>query len=152
MTLDPITNPRKRVRVHPPTGGRSLTKQSMRDECNVNLIVAAHAKTGVVAHMNRGAPQFGDFSGHSDLKAAIDGVAQATETFMLLPAEVRALANNSPVDFLEMLADEGGALALQEAGLALGIAVPEPIVPAVVVPNNSPAPGEPEKTGTTGKV
>ena len=143
---------RARPRVYAPSGGKILTKQSMRDECDVNLIVKSHQKTGVLAHMNRAAPQYGDFSTGMDLHSAIAQVDEANERFMMLPAEVRKLADNSPARFLEMLGDDDAALALQEAGLALGIEVPKPEVPAVVVPNNSPAPGEAQETGTTGEV
>lgn len=44
----------------------SLTKQSFKDECDINQIVAKFEKTGLVNHLARGVPQFADVSEMGD--------------------------------------------------------------------------------------
>lgn len=59
-----VANPRRaheisRVRLEfDPDQGR--THQSFKDECDINNIVATYARTGIVPHMARGKPQYGD--------------------------------------------------------------------------------------------
>lgn len=90
--------------------------QAAKDECDVNLIVANYNRTGMLPVMQR-EPTYGDFSDALELADAIKLVRQAEEEFMDLPANIRALANNDPVTFREMLADEGAVKALEAAGL-----------------------------------
>jgi len=108
-----------RPRFRTPVGELSKTKQSEKDNCDINLIVKRHASTGHVSHINPAAPKFGDFTGAGDLKTAIDQVAEANDRFNQLPVEVRRAAENNPYMLLEMLESEEGQLELQEAGLIL---------------------------------
>lgn len=41
-------------------GVENQTKQSFKDECDVNRIVNQFTKTGIVNHLARGKPQYGD--------------------------------------------------------------------------------------------
>jgi hypothetical protein len=50
------------------------THQSFKDECDVNKIIDMHVRTGIVTHLNRGTPQYGD-APESDIFDA--AVAQA---------------------------------------------------------------------------
>lgn len=108
-----------RPRFRTPVGETSRTKQSEKDNCDINLIVKRHASTGHVSHLNPAAPQFGDFTGAADLKTAIDQVAEANDRFNELPVEVRRAAQNNPYELLAMLETDEGQLELQEAGLIL---------------------------------
>lgn len=108
------------TRIHrTPVGTLSRTKQSDKDNCDINLIVKRHASTGHVSHLNPAAPQFGDFTGAGDLKTAMDQVAAAEDRFMELPPEVRRAADNDPFQLLAMLESEQGQTELEEAGLVL---------------------------------
>lgn len=98
-------------------GGEEITIQSERDNCDINLIVRRHAQTGMWTHLNPRQPHYGDFTGAKDLHAAIEQVREATENFAELPAAVRAAANNDPVQFLEMCADEAAFDHLVDEGL-----------------------------------
>lgn len=100
-----------------PVGEISRTKQSMQEDCDINLIVKRHAQTGMWDHLNPIAPTYGDFTAAVDLQAAMAAADQAERQFMQLPAEVRAAAQNSPIELLNMLADEDGYQALVKAGL-----------------------------------
>lgn len=123
---------RTRVTVAP--GGRTRTKQANRNETNINLMVARYKKTGMFQNLNPREPKYGDFSEATSLEEAFNRVKEAERSFMQLPAQVRALAQNDPVTLLEMLADEGATAALVKAGLPIvappkedGNAAPEPV-------------------------
>lgn len=98
-------------------GTDTKTIQSEKDNCDVNLIVSTYGKTGQFAHINPRTPTYGDFTGPTDLFEARKLFQEAEAAFMELPAEVRKMANNDPVTFLEMMADEGAVKALKAAGL-----------------------------------
>ncbi len=98
-------------------GGKSRTKQSFRDQTDINEIVKRHAQTGLYDHLNNTQPTYGDFSQSTELLIALDTVAEARENFASLPADVRALCQNNPVQFLARLADPELFDDLVEAGL-----------------------------------
>jgi len=60
------TRPHAKVFTQP-----SLTKQSFRDECDVNLIVKRYTETGMINHIPRTNPQYGDAPEGDFLEAAI---------------------------------------------------------------------------------
>jgi len=49
----------------------SLTRQSFKDECDVNLIVKRYTETGMINHIPRTQPQYGDAPEGDFLQAAI---------------------------------------------------------------------------------
>ena len=114
------------IPLHPEHGGPSRTKQSFADDCNINLIVKRHAQRGLWDHLSPVAPRYGDFSKATDLQTAIELVTAAEEEFMQLPAAVRTLVDNDPVQLLNALADEDGFRDLVDAGLPTETK-PEPI-------------------------
>lgn len=93
------------------------TIQSGRLDADINVIVATHARTGEWRNVNPKVPQYGDFSRPFELERALAVVNQANEEFAALPARVRALANNNPVEFLAMLSDPSAVDVLKAAGL-----------------------------------
>ncbi len=127
-------------------GKESRTKQSFRDECDINVITAQYVRTGLLSHTNRREPMYGDFSQSRDLKASLEAVKEAEAEFRALDAQVRAAAWNDPVRFLSMLASEEGVAELEAAGLVLGspeepddVVVPEVVEPPPVVADVPPA-------------
>jgi len=111
--------PTERKRVQTDVSGPSRTKQANRHETNINLMVGRYKKTGVFSNLNPRTPKYGDFSEAVTLEEAFQLTRAAEKSFMELPAAVRALAQNNPVTFLEMLADEGAVEALKAAGLPI---------------------------------
>ena len=95
----------------------SLTKQSFKDECDINNIVSRFDKTGVLDHEALVKPKFGDFLGVSDYQTALNQVIEAEEAFEALPAKVRARFDNQPADFLEFCSDEKNYDEMVELGL-----------------------------------
>lgn len=94
-----------RVAHQTPVSGKSLTKQSFKAECDVNNIVRRYQQTGVVTHVNRGQPKFGDFSNLGTYHEALLQVTHAQQAFMDLPAVVRDRFGNDPGALLEFLDD-----------------------------------------------
>ena len=88
----------------PPKG---RTKQSMRDECDVNLIMANFAKTGLLTHLAAGAPTYADVGDMGDYRSALEQIRSVELYFADLPAKVRASFGNDALAFMEYL--ESGA-------------------------------------------
>lgn len=95
------------------------TKQSFRDECDINLIVRRHASDGLLAHLNPRMPTYGDFTAAMELRDAMQLVDLAEQGFAQIPAEVRAMCNNDPATFLQLVNDPDHIEALAEAGLPM---------------------------------
>jgi len=109
--------PRKRVRQIQDVGTRSRTRQSHKDECDINLIVKNHTQTGIYSHVNPRTPTYGDFTQAHDLQDALALVGEAGDAFDELPAAVRAACNNDPVQLLNALANQADTMLLAELGL-----------------------------------
>lgn len=134
--------------------GPSRTKQSFKDECDVNVVVRKYVR-GEAVQPNLREPVYGDFTLATDLQSALELVADATEVFEELPSAVRKAAGNSMVQLLAMLATEDGAQALVDAGLE--VVLPEPAAAPAAAPaapaapaQAPPAPAEPEASPPTG--
>lgn len=98
--------------------GQDRTKQSSKDECDVNLIMARYVKTGMLSHLAAGVPHFADVSEVADYRTAIDVVRGAEGFFAQLPAEVRAHFQNDVAEFVDFVSDPANADRLAEVGLA----------------------------------
>lgn len=101
-------------------GGR--TKQSFRDECDVNKIMKRFKRSAGVGFLDRYqgylSGQFGDFSEVVDYRTALDQVRQANEVFGRLPAVVRKRFGNDPASFLDFVHDPANVGELVKMGLA----------------------------------
>lgn len=120
-----IETMRERERVQTPGGGREMTKQQFKRDCDVNHVVAQYRQTGQLTSSNPKQPLYGDFSTAVTLQDALDLVRRAEADFMALPSSVRKAADHSPVELLRMMATPEGVAELKRAGLA--IAEPEGI-------------------------
>ena len=84
------------------TDGR--TKQSFKDETDVNAIIAKHTRMGTLSHLEQWGGQYGDWSDF-DFQNAQNQIANANSMFEQLPAAVRNQFANSPEKFLEYVND-----------------------------------------------
>lgn len=106
----------------------SATKQEFKDECDINRIMRQYQDTGL-AESSSAVGRYGDFSSVGDFHAAQNVIAQASEQFESLPANVRDRFRNSPALFLEFIGDKAN----RAEARALGLLVDEPpTVPPVV--------------------
>lgn len=151
VVMPGVRKPWERVRVTTPVGELSRTKQSFREEADINAIMRRYLRTGILESQARGTPRYGDFTSAEDFHACMTRVRNAEELFLRLPAEVRDYVDNDPKELLELVfdparVDEARALGLiPEVPNAEGGA-PVPAGPAVRAsgegPGSVPASGE----------
>lgn len=100
----------------------SLTKQSFKDECDVNMIMKRFKKICSSDFLEKFngfvGGRFGDFSEVTDYRSAIDQVRQADAVFGALPAIVRKRFDNNPALFLDFVANPNNSDELVAMGLA----------------------------------
>jgi len=106
----------------------------MREECDINKIVAKARKGQMVSHVASRPMTYGDFSDVGDYKTALDRLRAADEYFGHLPAVVRQAFQNDPAAFLDASETPEGVLKLQELGLLPKEKPAEPVVPAPPAP------------------
>ncbi len=82
-----------------------LTKQSFRDETDINKILQRAQKAGVLSHLEKYEGMYGDFADFDFLDAQIN-LTRGREVFDALPSELRNEFSNSPAAFFEYVNDE----------------------------------------------
>ena len=123
---------------------KGRTKQSFKDECDINNIMAKYQKTGAIAHVNKHGAQYG-FATSQDFASAMRTVTVAQEMFDGLPSSIRNRFSNNPASFLDFVQDadnkeEGIALGLWPKGATKGSDEPTKQVP----PKEEPKKTEPD--------
>ncbi|UDN67665.1 internal scaffolding protein [robinz microvirus RP_87] len=109
---------RKHPRVITPTGSISMTKQSHKDECDINLIIKKYQKTGIIQHISQQTPSYTDLPDTLDYQQSLAILEEADYAFSTLPSVVREYFHNSPAEFLAAFTDPSQAAKLEEWGLA----------------------------------
>lgn len=100
-----------------PDKGR--TKQSHRDECDINQIMKRFEKTGMIEHTNQFQGNYGNFTEvPPDYQSAVDLVRAADEMFLTIPAKVRSVFDNDAGRFLAFVQDPANVEQMYELGLA----------------------------------
>lgn len=115
----------------------SRTKQSFKDECDINVIMAQYQQTGVIDFVTKHPPQFIDVTG-ADFDSAAYTVAAAQSMFNDLPSSIRARFDNNPALFLDFVHDESNRAEAQ----ALGLLRPQAATPPAQAPSEPPKQGE----------
>jgi len=100
-------------------GQESKTKQSFKDETNINKIVAKYNKTGQLPSLIKQNPKYGDFTNPLDYQESLNTVLFANEQFNALSAKVRSKFNNDPTKLLEFVSDAKNLEEMYELGLAI---------------------------------
>lgn len=95
----------------------SLAVQSEADECDINTIVRRFGLTGVLPSGVR-APTYGDFTGVSDYREALEAIEAADESFYSMPADVRSRFQNDPARFVDFCSDPANLDEARRLGLA----------------------------------
>lgn len=125
----------------------SMTKQSFKEECDINNIVRRFETTGILEHVNQAAAKglYTDLPEGIDLQGSLNMIAQAEAAFMALPAAARAEFQNDPVLFVE--AFNNPTEATQELFIKLGLATDNrpPAAPAPLAAPPTAPPIEPPK-------
>ena len=115
----------------------TLTQQNTKEQTDINYIVATFARTGVMPQPTR-LPTYGDFTGVSDFREAMQLVQEATDAFNSLPADARAYFGNDPANLLDYIENGPDPQILADLGLAEIIQLPDTTQSA----KNSPDQGE----------
>lgn len=131
-----------RRRVMLDTGRESMTIQSSRDECDINILMAKYEKTGMLTHLAKNPPRYEDVSFAVPFQEALNIVMVAEAEFMNLSSSIRARFENDPGKYFDFVSDEANA----EEMVRIGIAVKrEPVAPSEVVVTNFPESSPPGK-------
>lgn len=99
-------------------GQKSLTHQSFKDECDINVLMKRYEKTGILEHANQHRGQYGDFADLTNFQEALQIVREAETMFMTLPSRIRADFENDPGKFVSFAQNPDNADKLVEYGLA----------------------------------
>ncbi|AXH73339.1 MAG: internal scaffolding protein [Microviridae sp.] len=100
------------------SGDPGCTKQSFKEECDINSIVEKAQRTGQLPQMIAKDPMYGDFSGAMDYQSALNLVLKAESQFMGLEARVRDRFMNDPSAFLAFMEDPNNGPEIVKLGLA----------------------------------
>lgn len=114
---------------------KTLAQQQFRDEVDINTIVKRFGLTGTMPG-DVEPPEELDFADVFDFRTAMDSVVQARESFMRMPAELRARFANNPAvfhDYCTAVDGDGKLINLQEMR-RLGLAVKTPPAPPEPAP------------------
>lgn len=101
------------------------TKQSFKDECDINVIIRRFLRTGVMDFTARNEPRYGDCTG-MEYTQAMQTVAAAKSLFNELPAALRARFDNEPALFLDFVQDDKNRDEARELGLLKPEEAPKP--------------------------
>lgn len=122
-------------------------KQSFKEECDINTILARHKMGASITHVNENAGRFADVTGFTDYRDVLERVEAARDYFSGLSSKVRARFDNEPASFLDFVADPANEAEAAELGLGPALERPDPVpVPPVVeppVPPVIPDPADP---------
>lgn len=131
--------------------GKSRTKSEFKEECDINRVMARFQNTGIVEHVAKRPPRFGNAIGLPDFHQAQQIVVEAREAFAALPAEVRKRFQNDPGSFADFATDPANLEDLRKWGLAHPLETAEPAEPAEA-PGGAPGgpQGAPDGGGAAG--
>lgn len=102
----------------------SRAVQSQKEEADINTIVKRFGLTGQLPQSVR-VPTYGDFGDEVfDYTSAMLAIRRADESFMAMPADVRARFQNDPQQFVEFCSDEKNLDEMRKLGLAVPKAEP----------------------------
>lgn len=125
--------------------GEGRTKQSHKDETDINAIMKRFEKTGMVDFITTHEPKYGEITA-LDFRESMQNVAQANEMFADLPAKVRDRFENDPAELLEFLDNPAN----REEAVLLGLVEPQkepnPATPVPGKEKHRRASDEPEAT------
>ena len=107
-----------RTRVGFETVGESLTQQSHAAAADVRNIIKQYDRTGLIANVNKGIAQYGDYSEINEYSVALNMVRQADENFQQLPSEIRHQFDNNAGVFFEFATDPKNKEEMIKMGLA----------------------------------
>lgn len=95
----------------------SRAKQSFKDECDINVIMAKYKERGIVTHVTRYNGHYGDLPNEVDYHTNLQSVMDADEAFKSLPAKLRARFHNDPAEFVGFILNPENQSEIDKLGL-----------------------------------
>ena len=99
------------------TTGESLTQQSHAQAADVRNIIKQYDRTGLIANVNKGIAQYGDYSEINEYSEALNMVRVANENFETLPSHIREQFNNNAGLFFEFATNPKNSEEMIKMGL-----------------------------------
>ncbi len=132
-----------------------MTKQSFKDETDINKLLHRAQKTGTISHLAKHEGTYGDFADYDFFGNQLQ-LTRGREIFDELPSEIRAEFQNSPAGFFKFVNDPANRDRLDKILPALaqpgrqnidvsGKTSPD-VVSELVASDNPPAVAEPAPT------
>jgi len=103
----------------------SMTKQSLKDDADVNKIIKRYNKTGVLPNMNKLESIYGQITSQ-DLQDALNKVDSSYEAFSEVPSDIRAQFGNDAGAFIDYATNPQNIDQMRQWKLAPP-PIPEPI-------------------------
>ena len=100
------------------TTGDSLTQQSHAAAADVRNIIKQYDRTGLIANVNKGIAQYGDYSEINEYAEALNMVREANESFAEIPSHIREQFGNNAGVFFEFATDPKNKEEMIKMGLA----------------------------------
>lgn len=94
-----------------------LTDQSYANACDINVIMAQYAKTGMLPQQTIVQPTYQDNTSIPSLMDSFNIVNQAYDQFMELPPTIRRLMDNNPANLENFISDESNTDILMKHGI-----------------------------------
>ena len=110
----------KAGRLVQPTYTDGVTKQSFKDECDINKILFRAQKAGTLSHLQTYEGTYADFADFDFLEAQLN-LTRGREVFDSLPSELRSEFHQSPQDFFDYVNDPANVDSLREKLPALSM-------------------------------
>lgn len=92
------------------------TKQSFKDECDINVLMKRYEDTGSLEHVNKRVALYRDVTAEN-FQDAMELLANARGAFMDLPASVRDRFDNDPAKMLAFVEDPDNLAEAESMGL-----------------------------------
>lgn len=108
---------REHPRVFAPHSDELMTKQSMKDECDIHTILRQYQRTGIITHISQRQGEFIDLPDGIDFQSSLHTIKRAEEAFAALPSKVRDRYRNDPGQFLAAFSDPAQLQELRDLGL-----------------------------------
>ncbi|AXH76253.1 MAG: internal scaffolding protein [Microviridae sp.] len=124
------------------TTGDSLTQQSHAQAADVRNIIKQYDRTGLIANVNKGIAQYGDYSEINEYAEALNMVSEANESFAQIPSHIREQFNNNAGLFFEFATNPKNKEEMIQMGLAKA-----PETKVEVTPKSESAPPAPQEAG-----
>jgi len=124
------------------TTGESLTQQSHAAAADVRNIIKQYDRTGLIANVNKGIAQYGDYSEINEYAESLNMVRQANENFAELPSHIREQFNNNAGLFFEFATDPKNSEKMIKMGLKEA-----PVIVEEATTKSESAPPAPQEAG-----